>query len=163
MEFVKSEPGADPIIVEAYIDASPADVFRAWTDPNIVKRWFGPEPNTLVSATIDLRVGGAWCFLEHQTGTHSSGFRGEYIVIEPERRLVFSWVKFTTRAIGERASTQPSRVEISLSTNGTGTDLHLTHSGIIDNEMRHGFARGWNVGIGGMLVALSNIGGSTHR
>lgn len=162
MEFIKSEPGVDPIVVEASVDASPADVFRAWTDPKVVKRWFGAAPDTLISATIDLRVGGQWCFLEHQSGVESSGFTGEYVTIERERRLVFTWVKFATSATGERTSTLPSRVEITLLVNGAGTDIQIIHSGIIDDEMRRGFALGWNRGISGMLLILTDLSGSAR-
>lgn len=154
MEFVKSDPGADPIVVEAFLEASPAEVFQAWTDPKAVMRWFGRAPNTLVSATIDLRVGGEWCFLEHQDGIESTGFKGEYVAIEPEEHLIFTWVKFTTTATGKRTSTPPSKVEISMSNNGTGTILRVTHSSIHDDELRRGFASGWNRGIAAMRATL---------
>ena len=150
VEFIKSEPGDDPIIVEAYLDASPAEVFRAWTNPIAIKRWFGTVPNSLQSATVDLRVGGEWRFVEHKSGKESNGFEGEYVAIEPERLLIFTWVKFATDANGEWSSTQPSRVEVGLSRSGTGTDLRVTHSGIVDDEMRRGFVTGWNRGITGM-------------
>jgi uncharacterized protein YndB with AHSA1/START domain len=63
MEFVKSVPGDDPIVVEGYFAATPARVFEAWTDPDIVVKWFGRAPNSVLSAIIDLRPGGAWQFL----------------------------------------------------------------------------------------------------
>ncbi len=50
MEFVKSAPGDDPIVVEGFFAATPAKVFEAWTDPNIVVKWFGQAPNSLHSA-----------------------------------------------------------------------------------------------------------------
>lgn len=152
VEFVKSHSGADQIIVEVYLDASPADVFRAWTNPNVVKRWFGRVPILCCRR----RSTYAWV----GNGVESSGFEGEYVVIEPERRLIFTWIKFATSASGERTSTQPSRVEISISMSGTGIDLRVTHSEIVDDEMRRGFANGWNRGIGGMRAAFA--GASSH-
>ncbi len=158
MEFVKSIPGADPIIVSAYVAAAPTEVFRAWTDPHVVQRWFGPAPGALVAATVDLRIGGQWCFVEHQSGAASSGFSGQYVVVEPPERLVFTWEKFATDANGVRTSTAPSRVEIRLAQNGVGTDLHITHSGIVGHEMRRGFAGGWNRGIAGLLLIIAQRG-----
>lgn len=90
LEFVTAEPGDDPIIVEGYIAAPPARLFRAWTDPNIVTQWFGRAPHFLHSATIDLRPGGAWQFLESRDAERSVGFEGEYLDIEPSERLVFT-------------------------------------------------------------------------
>ena len=156
MGFLKTEPGADPIVVEGSLEASPAEVFRAWTDPNVVKRWFGRAPNTLVSATIDLRVGGAWRFLEHEDGVESIGFEGEYLAIELDHCLVFTWVKFTTTADGGRTSTPPSQVEISLFPSETGTNLRVTHSAIHGDEMRRGFAHGWNHGIAAMQTLFAS-------
>ena len=74
-----TEPGADPIVVEGYFAAAPARVFQAWTDPDIVMRWFGRVPNSLHSATIDLRRGGAWRFVESSDDVKSVGFEGEYV------------------------------------------------------------------------------------
>jgi uncharacterized protein YndB with AHSA1/START domain len=88
--FVASQPGDDPIVVECYFAATPAAVFRAWTDAEIVKQWFGRTPNSLHSATIDLKTGGAWQFLEICDATRSVGFEGAYLAIEPDKRLLFN-------------------------------------------------------------------------
>ena len=57
--FLRSAPGSDPIVVEGTFAASPERVFRAWTRPEEVRKWFGQQPDSLESAEIDLRVGGA--------------------------------------------------------------------------------------------------------
>lgn len=146
MQFVKTEPGADPIVVEAYIAAPPEAVYGAWTDPEIVMKWFGPKPGTLLSADIDLRVGGAWRFVMHEDGVESMGFEGDYLTIEPNRRLVLNWSKFT-KSSGQNAATPMSRVDIVLSPNGSGTDIRIVHSAIDDENMRRGFTGGWEHGI----------------
>lgn len=104
--FVRTEPGDDPIIVEGFFTAPPARVFRAWTDPRVVEQWFGPAPNTLHSAAIDLRPGGSWVFLESSDASGSVGFEGEYLVVEPDRRLVFTWSRVVAPASGEREATR---------------------------------------------------------
>ena len=147
MQFVKTEIGADPIVVEGYFSASPRDVFKAWTDPDIVKRWFGPRPDTLHSAEIDLRPGGKWRFLESRDGDRAAGFEGEYLALEADRRLVFTWSKFVVQASGARDATPKSQVEIILTPKGTGTDIRIVHSAISDPQMRKGFAGGWQRGM----------------
>jgi len=67
MDFVKSEPGSIPIIVECFFNETPKIIFNAWTDPDIVKQWFGMEPNSMHSAFIDLRVGGEWRIIRKTT------------------------------------------------------------------------------------------------
>ena len=146
-EFVKTTAGADPIVVEAYLEATPATVFEAFTDPDIVLRWFGPQPNSLKAATIDLRIGGAWCFVESTENGQTIGFEGEYVCIEPAVRLVFTWSKFSTDSKGERVRTHPSKVALSLAPSGRGTLLRVVHSSIGEDKMRFGFANGWERGL----------------
>lgn len=154
LEFVRSEPGNDPIIVEGYFAATPARVFQAWTDPNIVMKWFGRVPNSLHSATIDLRQGGAWQFLESKDEEKSVGFEGEYLDIEPGERLVFTWSKVIVHASGERESTPHSRVEVILTEMGSGTAVRLVHSAVHSEETRRGFGGGWECAFNTMSTLL---------
>lgn len=146
MNFVKTEPGADPIVVEAQFSASPSRVFRAWTDPAEVKRWFGATPGSLCDAVIDLRPGGAWRFTEETNDQGSVGFEGHYIEVEKDRLLVFSWSKFTERRGRRPAVADRSRVEISLEVYGDVTHMRITHSALADHDERIGFRVGWQRG-----------------
>ncbi len=151
MDFARSEPGADPIVIEGYFAANPARVFRAWTDPNAVMKWFGPTPNSLHSASIDLRKGGAWRFVEAEVGGRSVGFEGEYLHIQTDTRLLFTWSKVIAHANGEREATPPSQVEVIFSAKGAGTDVRLVHSAVDSDAMRKGFRGGWTCAFGTML------------
>jgi uncharacterized protein YndB with AHSA1/START domain len=72
-------------------DAPRELVFKAWTRPELLKRWlYGPEEWPLTVCKIDLRVGGA---LRFGWGTHdgkSMGFSGVYREIAPPDRLAFT-------------------------------------------------------------------------
>ena len=52
----------EDLIVTRIIDAPVEQVWRAWTDPEYVKRWWGPKDYTSPSCKIDLRVGGKYLF-----------------------------------------------------------------------------------------------------
>ena len=159
LEFVRTEPGDDPIIVEGYFAATPARVFQAWTDPNIVMKWFGRAPNSLHSATIDLRQGGAWRFLKSRDDEKSVGFEGEYLVIEPGERLVFSWSQVVAHADGERETTPHSQVEVIFTAKGNGTHVRLVHSAVHSEDARRGFGGGWEFAFNTMSALLSNSEG----
>lgn len=152
--FVKTEPGADPIVVEGYFAATPRAVFRAWTDPKLIVKWFGPEPGSLLSADVDLRVGGAWRFVMRDDDWGRMGFEGEYLEIDPYTRLVLSWSKFST-GTGSKDARSRSRVEIKLAEQGTGTKIHITHSAIQGRDMRTGFAGGWAHGMENLKELLA--------
>lgn len=143
MDFLKTKPGSDPIIVEGYFAVSPERAFQAWTDPEIVVKWFGRAPNTLHSAMIDLRPGGRWRFVETQDDKKSVGFEGRYLEIQPAERLVFSWSKVVTQADGALDATPDSRVEVAFAPKGKGTHIRLVHSEIQDQATRQGFSGGW--------------------
>lgn len=154
MEFVKSAPGDDPIVVEGYFAADPANVFRAWTDPDIVVQWFGQMPNSLHSATIDLRPGGAWRFLISSDDEKSVGFEGQYQDVLPDRKLVFSWVHVTVYANGEREETPSSRVEVTFTPKGSGTTVRLVHSAIQSPDALRAVGSGWQASFTSLASAL---------
>jgi len=154
MDFVKSQPGTDPIVVEGYFAASPARVFEAWTDPDIVMKWFGPAPNTLHSATIDLRLGGEWRFLKSKDDAKSVGFEGQYLEIEPGEKLVFSWAHVISYANGEREATPYSRVEVVFTAKGSGTHVRLVHSAVRAEDARRSIGGGWDGAFGNLTDLL---------
>ncbi len=142
--FVKTEPGADPIVVEGFFAASPQAVFHAWTEPSKIMKWFGKSPNSLFSATVDLRPGGIWQFLHSKTDQQSVGFEGTYLEIETNQRLVYSWSHVITHANGEKQTTPLSTVEVTFSAKGAGTDIRLVHSAIKSDDARRGVGGGWD-------------------
>ncbi len=154
-EFVRTEPGDDPIIVDCTLEASPSDVFEAWTDPEIIMQWFGPRPNTLASATIDLRVGGQWCFVKSKNEEGTTGFEGEYLIIEPAKRLAFTWAQFTNSVDGEKDLTPFSKVEIEMDAVGQETHLRLIHSSLPDKAAATDFAGGWERAFGNLLPLMA--------
>ena len=143
MNFVLSPSGADPIVVEGYFTSSPEQVFAAWTTPDIVMRWFGPEPNSLVSATIDARPGGKWFFLKSSDGEKTFGYGGEYEDVRPNERLIFSWCFVTVHADGQREESPSSRVDVTFAAHGDGTHVRLVHSGVHEETLRQRVGGGW--------------------
>lgn len=156
--FVQSEPGSDPILVQGYFSAPPEAVYRAWTVPDLVMKWFGPTPRCLLAAEIDLRVGGNWRFVMRDDEQACMGFEGEYLAIEPDRRLLISWMKFERDASGQTQRTEASQVEILLSAKGRGTDIQIIHSAIKDDATRLGFTGGWEHGMANLRDMLVSVG-----
>src|SRR4051812_27645882 len=64
------------------------DVFEAWTRPEQVAVWWDPSGAPLTECAIDLRPGGAFKFVNKDSG-HSPPFAGTYRVIDPPSTLVF--------------------------------------------------------------------------
>ncbi|MBL1419501.1 MAG: SRPBCC domain-containing protein [Alphaproteobacteria bacterium] len=149
LEFVKTQPDDDDVIrVEGYFAVTPAQMYEAWTTPEIIKKWFGRKANSLHSAEVDLRIGGAWRFLKSSDAEKAVGFEGEYLEIETDRKLVFSWSPSVTFVDGVKELSPASRVEVVFLANGRGTDVVLCHSSIQSVQDRSGFGGGWNIAFG---------------
>jgi uncharacterized protein YndB with AHSA1/START domain len=81
-------PTDDQILITREFDAPAHLVYRAWTEPDLVKRWWAGERGEVTSAEIDLRVGGMWRFVMVAHGGFEVAFHGEYREIVPDERLV---------------------------------------------------------------------------
>jgi uncharacterized protein YndB with AHSA1/START domain len=115
-----AEAPGGAIEVRRHLPASPAAVFRAWTDPERMTRWLSPVGHA--EATVDLRVGGTFIVVmvgEDRRIEH----RGEYLEVDPPRRLAFTW---------QSEHTGPGRtvVTVTFAPSGDGTDLTLVHEGL---------------------------------
>jgi uncharacterized protein YndB with AHSA1/START domain len=84
---VVTTPNDTDILIVRDFDAPPELIFRTWTEPELVKRWWGFETGVWQVCEIDLRVGGTWRWVVME-GDMEVGFHGEYREIDAPRRLV---------------------------------------------------------------------------
>ncbi len=82
-------PTDEQILITREFDAPRHLVYRAWTTPELVKRWWSGGRGEVTLAEIDLRVGGTWRYvMTTAEGGFEVGFHGEYREIVPNERLV---------------------------------------------------------------------------
>ena len=81
-------PADDQILITREFDAPSELVFKAWTTPELVKRWWSGQRGAVTSAEIDLRVGGMWRYVMEANGGFEVAFHGEYREIVPNERIV---------------------------------------------------------------------------
>lgn len=85
------EPTSDrELVLTRLIDAPRAAVFRAWTDPDLLKRWFAPRPYTTPVAELDVRPGGASLVVMRSPEGREMPNRGVYLDVVENERLVFT-------------------------------------------------------------------------
>lgn len=77
------------ILSSRIIQASPELVFNAWTDPDILQKWWGPAGFTNSFEEFDLRPGGKWRFVMH--GPDKGSYRNECIFLQIERPRIVVW------------------------------------------------------------------------
>ena len=90
MKVTASAPSDQPTItMEREFAASPAVLFRAFTDPDAMKAWYGPNGFTMTVIAMDFRVGGQFRFTMHGPDGTDYPNRMMYREIVPARRLVY--------------------------------------------------------------------------
>jgi len=81
-------PTDEQILITREFDAPKHLVYRAWTTPELVKRWWSGRRGEMTVAEIDLRVGGKWRYVMVADGGFEVAFHGEFREIVPNERIV---------------------------------------------------------------------------
>jgi uncharacterized protein YndB with AHSA1/START domain len=85
-------PADEQILITREFDAPRHLVYRAWTTPELVRRWWCGRRGEMTVVEMDFRVGGAWRYVMIAHGGHEVGFHGEYVEIAPDERIVWTEV-----------------------------------------------------------------------
>jgi len=124
-------------LVRAY-PVAPEKVWRAWTDPQAVKKWWGPRPGEPVAvAELDVRVGGRFRIVFGGPKGADHEVQGTYQEVVPNRKLAFTWT--WPRTTPERESL----VTVTFNAVGGGTELDFRHEQFFDEKARDDHKRGW--------------------
>jgi uncharacterized protein YndB with AHSA1/START domain len=125
--------------IKRFINAPPACVYAAWTDPAQLKEWWGPEGVRTQSLVADAHTGGKYRWdLINQEGEEMSVF-GEYLELVPGKKIVFTW-KWDDDDVWENRN---SVVTVELSDRDGGTELLLKHEQLPSEESRDRHNDGW--------------------
>jgi uncharacterized protein YndB with AHSA1/START domain len=81
-------PTDEQILIRREFEAPKHLVYKAWTTPELVKRWWSGNRGEMTIAEIDLRVGGAWRYVMVTDEGIQVAFHGEYREIVPNERIV---------------------------------------------------------------------------
>jgi uncharacterized protein YndB with AHSA1/START domain len=81
-------PTDDQILITREFDAPKHLVFKAFTTPELVRRWWSGKRGEMTVAEIDLRVGGQWRYVMETSDGFEVAFHGEYREIVPDERVV---------------------------------------------------------------------------
>ena len=120
------------------IAASRLRVFRAFTDPSHLVRWWGPEGYDVPEIRLDPRPGGEWrtCMRSPTGSQHCVG--GVYKEVSPPERLVLTWIWD-----GEDMDGLETLVTLEFHEAAGGTELRLTHEALPSVSSRDKHGGGW--------------------
>ena len=116
--------------------APPERVFRAWTEPQEMKQWWGPGEYSAPQVEVDLRVGGRFRIAMKPPEGDLFYLGGEYREVVPPKRLVFTW-----QWEGDPVETLVTLEFLDL---GGMTELIVTHERFPDEEQCQRHREGWS-------------------
>lgn len=134
------------LVINRVIDASPEKVYRCWTEPELLKQWFAPQPYTTSRAELDVRPGGSSLIVMRSPEGQEMPNPATYLEVIPNRKLVGT----DAYTSGWVPSAKPFMTlvltfeEFEGKTNYTAVARHWT---IADKESHEsmGFHKGWEI------------------
>lgn len=157
-----TETAEGEIVITRVFDAPRELVWKAWTDPERLMRWWGPKNYTSPAAKIDLRVGGTYLFCMRTPEGQDTWSGGTYREIVPMERIVA-----TDHFADERGNNIPAStyglegdwpdellVTVTFEDLDGKTKLTLRHAGIPAGEMPGMTAEGWNQSLDKLAASL---------
>ena len=139
-------PSDTEILIEREFDAPRHLVYKAYTTPELVRRWWPGERGEMESCEIDLRVGGKWRYAMFAKGGFQVAFHGEFSEIVENERLV-------TTEVYEGAPGSPALNIVAFEESGGRTTLTIlmrvesreVRDMIIDSGMEGGMQEGMDL------------------
>lgn len=114
------------------------DVFEAWTDAEIFKRWWGPPGTTTTAAEIDAQVGGSYRITMRLSDGDTVYLKGRFVEVERPSKLVYTWAWEEDDGVGPE-----SRVTVAFVAVGDETDVTVHHEQLPNEESRDRHSHGW--------------------
>ena len=138
------------LVVRRTFPVTAERLFRAWSDPADLMRWFGPPGLDTPVAEMDFRVGGRYRIgMRRQSDGEMIFVSGTYREITPNARIAFTW-SFETHAVGVK----DTLVTIDFIEAAGETELVLKHERLPASKERDSHQAGWTGILGKLAAAL---------
>jgi uncharacterized protein YndB with AHSA1/START domain len=143
--MTEGELSGERIVVRRAIGASRERVFRSWTEPEQLRRWWGPAGFICPDAVVDLRPGGTYRLVMRAPGGGPvMSVTGTYREVEPPELLVYTW----RWESGPAASDHESLVTVEFTELGDGrTEVTVTHDRFPPGHDPSPYGPGWEEGM----------------
>ncbi|SEH13306.1 Uncharacterized conserved protein YndB, AHSA1/START domain [Natronorubrum sediminis] len=136
-----SESRAEHLTISRTVDAPRERVWRAFTDPDEVRRWYGSDLMDVEIHALEAEPGGSFSItMRDDEGDYD--IEGEFLEVTERERLVHTWY------VG--------RVTVEFDEVGEGTEVVLTHEGLPDRETTKQHAEGWTAAIETLAATVRN-------
>jgi len=157
-------PTDEQILITREFDAPKHLVYRAWTTPELVKRWWSGKRGRMTVAEIDLRVGGTWRYVMLAHGEFEVAFHGEFRELVPDERIVTTEVYEMPEAPPLPAADEPLNIITFTEVDGRTTLevlVQTTSKELRDTIVNSGMEAGMQEGLDLLEQVAISLGGVT--
>ncbi len=144
MNIQTAMPQQHTVSIVRTFNAPCETVFEAWTDPDALKSWFGPEGYSLDFAEVDLRVGGAYRLAMRPPEGDVFHHVGVFREINRPKRLVMTWILENQPCDGAANQDCETVISIDFRDLSGRTEVVLFHDLLPTKESRDGHEFGWS-------------------
>jgi uncharacterized protein YndB with AHSA1/START domain len=135
------------LLIARIIDAPRSAVWRCWTEPDLMKRWFVPRPWTITRAEFELRPGGPSLIVMADPDGNEYPNPGQYIEVVPQQRLVFTDAYLGDWKVSGSAFMTAT---MTLADEGAGRTRYIARADhwtreAVDQHIKMGFHEGWGI------------------
>jgi len=116
------------LVYERTFDASREQVWKAFTDPQLIPRWWGPHGTTTTVAEMDVKPGGKWRYDTSAADRDDVSFYGEYLEVTPPERIRWTFM-FDVQGIGPQGGPETVSFE---EVDGRTKVIAISHMGSVD-------------------------------
>jgi uncharacterized protein YndB with AHSA1/START domain len=141
-ELVISTPSDLEVVATRVFNAPRELVFRAYVDPELVPRWWGPRKYSTVVEKMEVRPGGAWRYVQRDESGNEFAFSGRYQEISEPERIVWTF-NFEPIGPGHEAVETVVFEEVELGTRMTSTSRFASiedRNGMMESGMESGYS-----------------------
>jgi uncharacterized protein YndB with AHSA1/START domain len=116
----------ESLLLTRFYAVAPEKVWRAWTEPDALRIWFGQADSPVWAADLDVRIGGRYRLVLREPGGARYTVQGVFREVVQHRKLVFTWTQESTPFDGE------SLITVELRPLSNGTELRFTLDPVLD-------------------------------
>ena len=128
------------LILKHTFNASPERVYKAWTDPAILREFMGPDDISCPEAETDVRVGGGYRIVMLKPDGERLVASGTYRELVPNQRIVCTWAWEED----DPSLARETILTLEFAPRGAQTEMTLTHENFRDSQQRDNHAIGWS-------------------
>lgn len=130
------------LFIERRFEATPQEVWDAWTTPDLFVRWFGPRDWPAVEVSQDVKRDGLWRAVLQSDSGEQLVAAGRYIKLDPPKHLCFTFRWESDNH--EDGTGVETIVNVWLNQSGSGTHMKFEQRGLVSKESATGHTGGWN-------------------